>query len=431
MKKKIGLGILLLIVVLTFTFVNINKQDYGVSGNDANVNLELKFKGLKGARDFVKDEKENFYIAFKGEIIVIEEDGKSYNLISDKNFDITSMDYRDKILYFASNSSVYSYNVEKKELKECIKGIPNVGDYNDIHLKLKDEYLFVSIGSVTNSGVVGDDNQWTKQFPTERDHTPYKITLNGINYGSDKTGGFRQKGQESFEGQIIEDEQIGNSTVLIYNLKSGAYETFAWGIRNITGLDFTSTEKLYAAVGGMESRGERAIYNDKDYVYEIKKTLWYGFPDFSGGDPVTSPKFMDKNQKTQNFLLNSHPNPMPQGPIYEHDKVSAIKALSVDSKGILGSKDDIYFYDDIDKIIYVCGEEKAAKEFVKLGNKSNIKSIRFTDEGLQLLEEAQGNIYTVSVNELQEKHINFKEIFTYIIAVLLTAIMVTTFFFLN
>ena len=37
----------------------------------------------------------------------------------------------------------------------------------------------------------------------------------------------------------------------------------------------------------------RGIKNDRDYIYEINGDRWYGWPDYSGGDPITSPRFTD------------------------------------------------------------------------------------------------------------------------------------------
>ncbi|MBU5225063.1 hypothetical protein KQI36_00095 [Clostridium senegalense] len=428
MKKKAGLAFILLIIVSTFIFVNAKKQDYGVGSNVSNAKLELKLKGLKGAKDFVKDNLDNYYIAFKKRIIVVEKDGKSYTVVSNKDFDIKSMDYKDSILYFSSGNKIYSYNLQSEKLKECIDNIPNFGDYKDVFIKVSGNYLIASVGAATNSGVVGEDNHWTKEFPLEKDHSAKELILKEVNLGKDNTGAFKEKGKESFDGQVIPGEKIGNSTLIMYNLENEQYETFAWGIRNITGLDFSSKGKIYASVGGMEYRGVRPICNDKDYIYEIKKDEWYGFPDFSGGDPVTSPKFMDEDEKTESFLLSKHPNPTPQGPEYEHDKVSAIKSLAVDSKGVLGETDDIYFYDDIEKCIFVCSSEKTAKEFISLGKKSNVKSIKTTNSGIGILETSQGCLYEANINDTEKSMFNSAELFTYVIAILLTAVIVTTFF---
>lgn len=271
MKKKIGLVFLLLIIALTFIFIKGRKHDYGIGANVSNTKLELKLKGLKGAKDFVKDNLDNYYIAFKKRIIVVEKDGKSYTVIYNKDFDIKSMDYKDNVLYFSSGNKIYSYSLESKNLKECISDIPNLGDYKDVYVKVNDNYLIASVGSITNSGVVGEDNDWTREFPLEKDHSPKELILNGANFGKDNTGAFKEKGKESFEGQVIPEDKIGNSTLIIYNLENEQYETFAWGIKNITGVDFNSKNKIYASVGGMENS-----YNSM--MKYLTKNVGYALP---------------------------------------------------------------------------------------------------------------------------------------------------------
>lgn len=431
MKKKLGFIMLISLMILSFVFININKTGYGVAKEKDNIKINLKFKGLSGARDFVEDEKNNFYIAFKNKIIVIEENGKSYKLFSDNNLDITSIDYKDDIIYFASKGKIMAFNNLTKETEECVTEIPNVGDYTDMDIKIKDKYIFISIGAATNSGVVGNDNEWIKEYPMERDHSSQKLILNGTNFGEYNTGAFREKGKESFKDQIIEKDEIGNSSVLIYNIESKAYETFAWGIRNITGFDFSSKEKLYAIVGGMEDRGERPVKNDVDYIYEINKSEWYGFPDYSGGDPISSPRFQDEGGKTQNFVLQKHPRTKIEAPVYQHDKVSALKNIAIDKDGKLGEKDDMFFYDSVEKIIYSGGVQKSPKKFVSLGNKSDIKSIKFSKDGLKILESSQGNIYEIKKENGEMNALNVNRFWGYIATLIITVAVVIIVIFIK
>ena len=65
-------------------------------------------------------------------------------------------------MYYASGTIVYSYNLISKENNEIIKNIPNYGDYNKSLIRINGDYLFVTIGAATNSGVVGLDNQWIR-----------------------------------------------------------------------------------------------------------------------------------------------------------------------------------------------------------------------------------------------------------------------------
>ena len=70
----------------------------------------------------------------------------------------------------------------------------------------------------------------------------------------------------------------------------------------------------------MEDSGVRAVKDDVDYIYDIKERAWYGWPDFSGGDPITSPRFSDGTNKLS-FVIANHPTEVTLGPRYQHDKV--------------------------------------------------------------------------------------------------------------
>ncbi|MEG1795086.1 MAG: hypothetical protein RR262_01145 [Clostridium sp.] len=399
MKKAIGWIVLILFSISIIFFTNKNNKQYSITCNDKDVKVELKYKGLESAVDFIKDEKNNYYIAFKDKIVVIEENGKSYVLLQDNDFNIGSLEYFNNNLYIATKDKIIAYNINSKEQIECMSGIPNYGDYTKTLIRARGEYLFITVGAATNSGIVGEDNTWLKDYPNHHDVTPKKITLQGINFGPSNTGAFVPNNTSNIKGQTIEGNKIGTSSVIIYNLNTKAYETFAWGIRNINGLDFSSEGKLYATVGGIENRGFRPVLNDSDYIYDIKKEVWHGFPDFSGGDPVTSPRFADAKNDTNSFLLEKHPTNNPPAPVYQHDDVSTLGPLCIDSKGILGNKDKIYFYDKNNNKILSYTIKETSKDFIDLGEKSNIASMKMVNDQLIILENNEGILYSASFKD--------------------------------
>ena len=83
---------------------------------------------------------------------------------------------------------------------------------------------------------------------------------------------------------------MSNASILRYDLNSKEFITYATGIRNVEGLAVNSIGKLTAIVGGMEDNGVRSVKDDVDYIYDIKEKAWYGWPDFSGGDPMFQPE---------------------------------------------------------------------------------------------------------------------------------------------
>jgi hypothetical protein len=431
MKKIIGWILLILFSISILFLLSRNNNQYSITCNDKNVRVELKYKGLENSVDFSKDEKNNYYIAFNKKIVVIEENGKSYILLENTDFNIWSIEYSNDNLYIATQDKIISYNIKTKEQVECITKIPNYGDFSRTIIKAKGEYLFITVGAATNSGVVGPDNNWVKDYPNHHDFTPKKITLQGVNFGPSNNGAFVPHSNSNIKGEIVEGKKIGTSSVLIYNLNTKAYETFAWGIRNIKGLDFSSEGKLYATVGGMENRGLRPVSNDFDYIYEIKKNTWHGFPDFSGGDPITSPRFIDENNKTNPFILEKHPTNNPPAPIYQHNEVSTLESLSIDSKGVLGNKDSIYFYDRNTNRILSYTTREVPKTFMELGDKNNIASMKITEDQLVLLENKEGILYSVNLKDINTTSYIKNNLYTSLLVVTVTFIISIMLLFLK
>ena len=78
-------------------------------------------------------------------------------------------------------------------------------------------------------------------------------------------------------------------------------------------------------------REQRPINRDFDYLYKIDKGKWYGWPDFSGGDPISSPRF--KGQNVVLPLIKNPPNKIVSAPIYQYSDVGIIKYLAIDKEG--------------------------------------------------------------------------------------------------
>ncbi|PJI07310.1 MULTISPECIES: PQQ-dependent sugar dehydrogenase [Clostridium] len=375
-------------VIFIFAAVGITHSyihsDYTVKCKN-NIKYQIKFKGIRDAVDFAKDENKNFYIAYKNKIQAVYSNGKTSVIVNNISENIMCLVYHNNKLYFSSGHDVYCYDLEKKKLVKIINNIPNFGDYKNVQLLATDKYLYISIGSVTNNGVVGKDNKWIDENPYSFDVTPKNITLKGINFGSGNTGAFVSYKTPNIKGQIIPGHFPGNSSIIIYNIKTDAAETFAWGIRNVTGMDFNNRGKIIAAVGGMEDRGSRPVKGDSDYIYEIGKGKWYGWPDYSGGDPIDSPKFKNRNKR----ILDKVPNINPPAPIYEYDKVGALDTLAVDKNGFLGIKDSVFVYDKTDNCILRMYGSEDERDIV-FTHKSLIKSIHVFHDGMYALDSREG-----------------------------------------
>ena len=422
MKKTIGFIVILAAMAFALFSLKSSFEEYRVIVKDEVIKSQILFKGLSNAVDFTRDSEGNYYLAFKDRIQYIDKVGKAYDVFTNKKLSITSLDYSNEMLYYASGTKVYSYNLISKENKEIIKNIPNYGDYNSSLIKINGEYLFVTIGSATNSGVVGTDNKWLDEYPQNHDVSPKGITIKGINFGEKKTGAFVSYKTRNIKGQMITEHMPGNSSIIIYNLKTGVEETFAWGIRNMKAIDFTSEGKLLVTVGGMEDRGLRPVKGDSDYIYQIKKNAWYGFPDYTGGDPITSPKFKGLNNKTIPFILDQHPTTNPPAPIYQHSAVDSLVGLTIDKKGTLGEKDSIYFYERNDNSIYSLNKISALKEKITFGNGTYISSMKFFDD-LMVLDSNNGYLISIGKNEDNDISKGTQKFIYYLLAIVVTLIV--------
>jgi len=422
MKRTIGFVVILSVMAFVlFSFKNSFKE-YSVTVKDDSIKSHILLKGLGNAVDFTKDIQGNYYVAFKDRVQYIDKNGRAYNVITNKKLSITSLDYNNGVLYYASATSVYSYNLLTKENIENIKGIPNYGDYKSSLIRINGDYLFVTIGSATNSGVVGLDNQWLANYPQNHDVTPKGIIIKGINFGEKKTGAFVSYQTKNKKGQMITEHTIGNSSIIIYNLKTGAQGNFAWGIRNMKGIDFNSEGKILVTVGGMEDRGLRPVNGDSDYIYQIKKNRWYGFPDYTGGDPINSPKFKDSLNKTIPIILDKHPTTNPPAPLYQHKAVDSLFSLAIDKKGILGDKDSIYFYEKNDNSIYSLNKMGALKEKVNFGSGTYISSMKFFDD-LVVLDAKSGYLMSIKKNVNSDNSFAEQRVGYYLLAIVVTLIV--------
>lgn len=394
--KKNAIKMLLIVfaisLIIILTFLKLTSKSYDLKINNKDLSWNIQQQGIKGSVDFTYDDNNNLYIAFTNKIIRISDKGEAKEVIENEGFDITSLEYYIGKLYFVTKDIVYNYNLETGVCEKLIGGLPSIGDYNNKIIRISDNNIYISIGAVTNSGVVGPDNLWTENYPDGKDISPFTIILRGTNFGLSQGGAFVPFNSKTVSGQKIMAKDIGTSTISTYDLKNKKIETYAYGIRNITGMDFNSNNKLIAAVGGMEDRGLRPIKGDTDYIYTIEKGYWYGFPDYSGGDPIDSPRFKDENNLNPSKLIQNHPNLNPPSPLYVNKNLSSVSALAVDKEGFLGKMNNIYFIDKKDKALYSLNINGMIDKEVSFMNKININSIKFINKKLYALDSTCGNL---------------------------------------
>lgn len=387
MKKFLGFVALSCVITIgAFMAYNLSKDKVKLDVTKG-YEYDIKAKGLSGAKDISIDEEGNVLVAFENEVRTIRADGKENKILLNRNRNIQSIMYNKGNIFYISGNSLFQYNIKTEEDKELLSNLPNSGEYKNSKLAINEDKIYISIGAATNSGVAEDGKTY--------DLSPIKITLKGKNFDGDKTGAFVEYGTKTSEGQVVKAAYPGNASIITYNINNSKSELFAWGIRNIKGWDFYSTGELFGIVGGMENRGLRPIKSDVDYIYNIKKGYWYGWPDYSGGDPVTSPRFNEAESEKTTFLLDKHPTVNPEAPFYQSERIDSLQALTIDKQGDFFSENAILFFDKNEKRLFSLTKDRISSSLINIKGNGEIIDIEKFKDRIFLLEKNEGIIYEV------------------------------------
>jgi glucose/arabinose dehydrogenase len=98
---------------------------------------------------------------------------------------------------------------------------------------------------------------------------------------------------------------------------------------------------LFAANHGMDVRGSRPVENSPDEFQLIIPGMWYGWPDFTGGLPVTLPMFKPEGLPQPNFLLARHPMQPPK-PVANFADHSATMGFDFNYDPTFGPVGDVF-----------------------------------------------------------------------------------------
>jgi len=135
------------------------------------------------------------------------------------------------------------------------------------------------------------------------------------------TGAYVPFGTATQPGHVVKGQMPCNGAILKVpldpNVASKHPEPIlvAWGLRNPFALAFAPDGRLFCAENSYDVRGSRPVYGTGDVLWHIvgPAPLWYGWPDFHAGRPLTwSDHFQAPGQPAPQFLLAEHPNPPPK-----------------------------------------------------------------------------------------------------------------------
>ncbi len=212
-----------------------------------------------------------------------------------------------------------------------VDNLPGFGNYQTSMVAAgPDGRLYFGQGAMTNSGVIGADSHdlaWLKAVEHEADVPGYTVELTGHVVHTEgpggerkSTGGFAKFGTFHPAGTRLSGKTPCTAAVLRCEADGSQLEVFAWGLRNVYGLAFLPDGRLLATEQGADARGVRPVYNCPDFLYEVKRGAYYGWPDFFGGLPIHSESYRGPDGKVEPFLLQNHAElPPPEEPLVVFD----------------------------------------------------------------------------------------------------------------
>lgn len=238
--------------------------------------------------------------------------------------------------------------------QDIIDGLPSNGDHQNNRVIFgPDNKMYFGQGTATNSGVVGKDNSWVPDNPFFHDYPGGPIILSGKNFKSStfleknfperqsKTGAYCPFNVPSSNDQFIDGLTKATGCILRANPDGTDLELIAWGLRNPFRILFDGLNRLFAANHGMDIRGSRPVANSPDEFQWIRPGFWYGWPDFTGGLPVTSPEFEPEGEPQPEFLFSNHPMQPPK-PFTTFTPHSAIMGFCFNNNPSFGPIGDAY-----------------------------------------------------------------------------------------
>jgi glucose/arabinose dehydrogenase len=340
----------------------IEEEGRYVNVNDINLppgyKAEVFAQGLNFPVNMVFTENGEALIAesgyFTGNARILRFSNGQYDIISEGfNVPLAGINYRNGDIY-ASHKGFVTVVEADGTRRDIISGLPSNGDFTNNKVEFgPDGKMYFGQGSATNSGVVGPDNQWVHNYALLYDFPGAYIMLNGQNFETNNmllqpgieertlTGAFSPYGVANMPYEVRKGLVKATGSILRANLNGTGLELYAWGIRNAVRLKFDRSGHLFAANQGFDERGSRPIANATDHIYMITQGLWYGWPDYTAGDPVTSSRFTPEGGKPVEFLLTNHPN-IPPVPFVKFPPNSTIMGFDINYDEQFGPIGDFY-----------------------------------------------------------------------------------------
>lgn len=272
-----------------------------IYAQDAVLQANEEYKLIKVAE--TKRPALSFTFDFEGGFIFAQDLGGFYNVVKVKDLQeqallertsqpILNLGFAQGNVYVVTRGKINI--ISKGKLKELINGLPAYGDYGNGPVAFKNNEMYFSVGTATNSGVVGADNAWLASYPSFHDVSCADLELSSIQFETENFLTAKKKdtaATSAFSPFNTPNNGRADGSArcsgAIYkaSLDGRALTVFAWGLHNPKSLSVDDSGHLFVLDGGMEDRGVRPVKNGRDSFYRVEEK-WYGWPDYASGNPV-------------------------------------------------------------------------------------------------------------------------------------------------
>lgn len=356
MKKVFKFLLVLLIIFFISLSVYKYKDGFRIKVFRNSLSFSVVTRSISNGTSIAIDENKNLYVAYDNNIKVIDKEGTERVIIKDLKDNIEDIKYKDNLIYLISGQELYEYSMEDKTLNVIQSSIPKGGNNIPRKLCLYEDKLLLAIGSSTNAGI-------------------------------------NEKGQ--VEKIAVNTDELLNGG--LYEIEGEKVKIFAGGIRGITGIDVNSKGEVVGIFSGINKDDSRNINRDTEYIYNILKGEWYGFPDFSGGNYITSPRFM--GDKIVEPLIDKPWKKIVLGPIIEAEKLNSLREIAIDKEGIVLEKDSIIYFNNDKKTLSILTDNMGNMDIGKLLDKSYVTDIIYNNNGFYILDSGASSVYLLEKNQ--------------------------------
>ena len=321
-----------------------------------NYTIEVFAQGLDAPCCMAFNEEGDMFIGESGYVtkhptILRLKDGQFEKYADGFEAPLTGLCHRNGDLYVSNlgKVTVVKPNGTKQDI---IRGLPSYGDYWNSNITFGfDNKLYFGQGTTTNSGVVGTDNVWVEDFPCGCDCPGAYIMLNGQNYDTINvfsnrkeiisTGAFCPYGVSNIPHEVKKGVLKASGSILRANPDGTELELVAWGFRFPAYVKFDKSNHLYVSNQSYDVRGSRPIANAPDEFILVNPGQWYGWPDFAGGELITSARFKPEGGIQPELLLANYPS-IPPRPFATFPANSYIGGFDFNTYPQFGVVGDVY-----------------------------------------------------------------------------------------